>query len=327
MIIPEIIEHSDGWHQIRLKNIGGSEIAGLFHQQADYQHSEYTLWAVKSGKIPAPPVDQSPGSRVWFGTKLEPHIAAMAAEVHGWKIEKGGYCQDDTTPGMACSLDYKIVEPGPEEIALGFRGPGVLQIKNIDLIQHKRSWTLDEPPPYILLQLQQEIACSGCAWGVIVGMVGGNQLPAYRYAARPKMIGLIRERITLFWQRVRDNRAPPVDGSDSTAETLATLFPTLLDDVPVDLSNDNEFPEICAGLLVAEADRKAAAANEQEFKNRLGEKMAGHKRAVCTGFAINGVFTPANTGTRAGDLPPDKIIGARKASIWFRVKELMGMAA
>jgi predicted phage-related endonuclease len=323
MIVSEIVEHSDGWHAARLKNIGGSEIAGLFGVQADYAQSAYTLHMVKSGRIPAPPVDNSPGSRVWFGIKLEPTIAALAAELYGWNIEKGGYCLDDTTPGMACSLDYLISEPGPEEIKLGFTGKGVLQIKNIDGIQFRQKWTGDEPPFPILLQLQHEIACSGCTWGVIIGMVGGNELPAYRYAKREKTIALIRKRVTEFWEGVRAGKPPLVDGTDSTAAAIAALYPTLGIEAPIDLSTDNELPEICAGLIVATADRKGAEANEQEYKNRLRDKLKGHKHGVCNDYAINGVFTKANPGCRAGDLPPDQIIGKRAESIWWKVKELV----
>lgn len=327
----EIVEHSPDWHAIRQKNIGGSEIAALFRRQADYQMSEFTLHMVKSGRIPPPPVEDGPGSRIWFGTKLEAVIGAMAAELYGWKIRKGGYCTDDIVAGMACSLDYVITEPGPREIELGFEGPGVLQLKNIDMIQHKRSWTpaaidaLPEPPEHIVWQLQHEIACTGYTWGAIVGMVGGNQLPAYRYPARPVVIDAIRERVARFWTRVRDGILPLVDGSDSTADALDVLFPPLPGDEAVDLTADNELPQICAGLIVATADRKQATDNENELKNRLAEKMRGHKRAIATGYAINGVFTAANLGERAGDMPPDKIVGARKASCWYRPKELLGM--
>lgn len=322
MTILYIPEHSPEWHAVRLKNCGGSETAALFGVQEDYAQSEYTLHLVKSGRIPAPPVDNSPGSRIWVGTRKEPFIAETGAELYGWKIEKGYYTLDDTTPGMAASIDYLITEPGPEEIKLGFRGRGVLQIKNVDGRIFRDKWTGDEPPFPILLQLQHEIACSGLTWGVILAEVGGNEYPAFRYAARDKTITLIRERVAHFWQRVREGKLPLVDGTNSTADALAALYPTLVGDLPVDLTTNNEASEICAGFLVAQADAKGAEANLQNWKNRLRDLMGSHKRAVCNGFAINGVFTPANEGAAAGDLPPDQIIGARKASAYFKVREL-----
>ena len=121
-----------------------------------------------------------------------------------------------------------------------------------------------------------------------------------------------------FLKGIAENKPPLVDGTNSTADALAELYPLPPNEAPIDLSADNELPEICAGLLVARADRKGAEANEQTYENRLAEKMAGHKRAVTNGFAINGVFTPENPGRTA---EPGEIIGARKASIWFRVKE------
>lgn len=322
MTILDIPEHSDAWHAVRLKNIGGSEIGGLFGVQEDYAQSAYTLHMVKSGRIPAPPVDNSPGSRIWVGTEKEPFIAAIGAKLHGWKIAKGGYCLDDTTPGMACSLDYLITEPGPEEISLGFTGLGVLQIKNVDGRIAREKWTGGEPPFPILLQLQHEIACSGLTWGVILAEVGGNEYPAFHYAARERTITLIRDRVTEFWRRVRDGRPPVVDGTSSTADALAALYPTLAGELPVDLTTNNEASEICAGFLVAQADFKGAEANLRSWTNRLRELMGSHKRAVCSGFAINGVFTPANKGMPAADLPPDQIVGQRRASAWFKVKEL-----
>jgi len=320
MIFSGIAEHSESWHAIRLRNIGGSEIAGLFNVQADYAQSAYTLHMVKSGRIPAPPVDDAPGSRIWFGTRLEATIGTMAAELHGWRIEKGGYCVDDTTSGMACSLDYLITEPGPEERKLGFTGPGVLQLKNVDWLQHKRKWTDDEPPFPILLQLQHEIACANCTWGAIVGLVGGNDLPVYRYTRRERTVALIREAVTAFWQRIRDGKPPPVDGSDSTADALAALYPAIAEDVPLDLTTNNEASEICAGFLVATADRKGAEKAEQAWKNRLAELMAGRKHAVCNGYVINGVFIADNPGRPA---EPGEIIGKRAGSKRWTVKELV----
>lgn len=324
MTIIQVEEHSEAWHQIRSKHIGGSEISGLWGVQAGWGMSAFTLHMVKSGRIPAPPVDSGPGSRIWFGIKKEPLIASMAAELYGWALQKGSYNIDDTTPGMGASIDYIITEPGPEEVKLGFSGPGVLQIKNSDAIEFRRSWTEDEPPFSILLQLQHEIACSGLSWGVIVPEVGGNSLPAFRYAARERTITMIREKVTEFWQRVRDHKPPHVDGSDSTADALAALYAGVPEDLVIDLTTNNEAAEICAGVIVASADRKGAEKNEQVWKNRLAELMAGRKRAICTGYAINGVFVADNPGERAGDLDPDKIIGKRAGSKRWTVKELVG---
>jgi len=307
------------WHAIRRQNVGASEVAALFGEQPDFAQSAYTLHMVKSGRIPTPPVDDGPGSRVWFGKYLEPTIARMAAAMWGWWTDKGTYCTDDTTPGMAASLDYIVREPGPDEIAKGYTGPGALELKNADWLAHRKSWDGGDPPMHILLQLQQQLACSGYTWGCIVCLVGGNQLVKYHYVPRPRIIDAIRERVTQFWADVRAGKAPPVDGTDSTAAALKVLYPSLGDDEPLDLMTHNEASEAAAQFMIAQADKASADARYIEARNRLEGILQGRRRAVCQGFSINVAVTPDNPGRVA---MPGEIIGRRAGSRRFTVREV-----
>jgi predicted phage-related endonuclease len=321
-----VVQGSADWHEIRAKHIGSSECPGLFNVQAGWGQSRFTLWQVKSGIIPPPPVDDSIGSLVWFGKKLEPIIGAMAAEIYDWDIVPGPYATDDECPGSGASLDFYAKRPGPEEELLGYTGPGVIETKNIGLVQFFRDWTGGEPPWHIIIQLQQLLACSGCEWGAVAPLVDGNQIPVYRYKARPHVIDAIRREVTDFWQSVRDRRPPPIDGSNSTADTLKTLFPPRPDDEVLDLMRDNEMPTLAAGWIVAEADFKSAEKRFLEVKNQIAAKMKGSKNAICNGFEIRGTFNPGSPGAHAGDLQPDKIVGARKSSLWWKVRELFDEA-
>jgi len=307
----EVNEHSPEWHAIRRRNIGGSEIAALFGLHAGFGQSAYTLHHVKAGHIEAPPVDDGPGSRVWFGVHLEPVIAKMAAELYGWKLDKGWYCTDDTTPGMACSLDYVIAAPGDAEEALGFTGPGVLQLKNTDWLNAKREWVNGEPPHWIVLQLQHEMACAGLTWGAIVPLVGGNELPVFRYAARPRTIAEIRQTVSEFWDDVRAGREPPADGRDSTAAALKALYPTLESDEAINMEFDNRMPDLVTQFLVARENRKASNEAYDTAKNEIEEKLKGHTRAYGLGWNIK-VSVRRGSPDRAAK--PGEIIKGRAAS-------------
>jgi len=320
MTILQIAENTPEWHAIRLKYIGGSEVAGLFGVQPEFGQSHFTLHQVKSGRIPAPPVDDAPGSRIWFGRRLEPTIAILAAELHGWQIEKGGYCIADDMPGMACSLDYVIVRAGAEEERLGFTGPGVLQIKNSNWLAHKRGWTGNEPPLWILLQLQHEIACAAYTWGAVACLVGNDELPAYRYAARPRVADAIRQKITAFWTDVQAGRAPNTDGTESTAEALRAMFPSLPDEVPVDMRGQADIEEICVGFLTAQADLAASKRNFQNAKNALEARLEGHTLAECDGF---GVSVAVSRERRARVAKAGETIPGRRAGRRITVKEIM----
>lgn len=309
------------WHAIRAGNVGSSEVAGLVDRQAGWGMSKYTLYQVKKGIIPPPPVDDSPGSIVWAGKRLEPVIGPMAAELNGWDIVPGPYATDDACAGSGASLDFLIQHPGPEEVRRGWTGPGVLETKNIGLVQHFRDWTGGEPPAHIIAQLQHLLGCSGFTWGAVAALVNGNEIQVYRYTARPGLIDGIRAAVSDFWASVRAGTPPAIDGSESTAETLKTLFPPKPAEPALDLTADNEMPALAAQWLVCDANAKASDKAFQEVKNQIAVKMAGHKHAVCQGFEIRGTFTAGNDGTPAGDLPPDRIIGARKAALWWKVRE------
>jgi predicted phage-related endonuclease len=313
-----IKEKTPEWHAIRLKNIGGSEIAGLFGLHAAFGQSAYALHMVKSGRIPEPPVEDGPGSRVWFGVHMEPIIAAMGAELYRWTLEKGGYCTDDQQPGMACSVDFVITEPGPAEVELGFTGPGILQIKNTDWLNHRREWVGGEPPHWILLQLQHEIACAGYAWGAILPCIGGNELPVYRYAARPVTAALIRDRIAEFWEGVRTGKPPSIDGSDSTADAIRAAFPSVPDTQPIDLRGHNELPFICTQFILARENKKASDSAYQAAKNELEAILAGHTKAETDGYRIT-VAVVKETPPRAPG--PGEMIGGRASSRRLTVTE------
>lgn len=269
------------WHARRATVVGASEVAALFECQPDYAMSLYALWHVKTGRVPPPPVA---GERVAWGIRLEQVIAEGAAEQEGWTIAKGGWIADRIQPGMGATLDY-LIEDGDAA------GPGVLEIKNVDWLVHRRTWTDGEPPPHILLQLQQQLACSGRTWGAVVGLVGGNELRVYRYDARPKTIAAIRAKIAAFWQSIAENKPPPVDGSASATHVLRELFPDAIDD-EVDMTGHNELPEACAAFECARRARSEANDAYDEARNRLQAIIGGHKRAVTTGWRVTQSITP-----------------------------------
>jgi predicted phage-related endonuclease len=303
------------WHSIRARNVGSSEIGALFdlpdHQVPAYMMRRFALWHVKAGNAPPPPVD---AVRPKWGLRLEQTIAEAAAEMQGWEIAKGGYVTDPATPGLGCTLDYVILSDPEED------GPGALEVKNIDWLVHKRSWTDDEPPPHVLLQLMHQLAATGYSWGAVAGFVGGNDLRIYRYKARPKLIAEIRRRVTEFWASIEAGTPPPVDGSDSASAILASLYPEVADDA-VDMSLNNEWAEAANRLFDAAAGRKVANYAYEEARNRVAALLDGHKRGYGNGWAVTCSVTPENPGREP---KPGELIGKRAEVRRYSVKEMVG---
>lgn len=301
------------WHELRSRHVGGSEISCLFDLAPEdtpaYIRSRWALWQIKAGHAPPPPVENP---RVRWGLKLEAVIAQAAAADNGWVIRNGGYVSDPTTRGLGCTLDF-IIESDPDE-----EGPGALEIKNVDWLQHKRRWTNDEPPPHILLQHQHQLAATGYKWGAVTALVGGNDLRTYRYQARPRLIADIRRKVTEFWASIDTGQEPPIDGSDSASDILRALYPEIVDDA-IDLSTNNEWAEAAHAFFNAGADRRAANAVYEEAKNRVVQLLGGHKRAFGNGWAVNTSITPENPGRPP---KPGELIGKRAETRKYSAKEM-----
>jgi putative phage-type endonuclease len=309
MTIIALREHTAEWHAHRLSFIGGSEVCALFGVEPETFPSHYALWHIKQGLTPAPHLDDE---RVTWGSRLERAIARGAAREEGWALRKGGYAMADDTPGMGCSLDGIITKPGPKERAEGVTGPGVLQVKNVDFGVYKARWLNGMPPEHIVLQVQHEMACTGFSWCAVAALVGGNSLKVVRIKASLRTADRIKAAVNAFWQSIRDNRPPPVDRSDSTADVLRAMREVLDpdNDAPYDLSHVPGIDAICFGLNTASADRLEAEKIEQGWKNRLIAAMGNHTRAVvpAAGYAIDVAITAARPARRAqlGEIIPGR---------------------
>jgi predicted phage-related endonuclease len=297
------------WHALRAQHIGASEVATLFGVAPDYMPGIFALWHVKAGRVPREDIGNQ---RMRWGLLLEDAIAAGAAEMEGWEVLPGLYASRD---GLGATLDRRIAAPGPNDA--GCTGPGVLELKNADWLMHKRSWG-DEPPMHILLQLQAQLLTTGCTWGAVAVLIGGNDLRIYRYQARPRLQAEIAARVASFWASVKADQPPQPDGSDATYRALMALMPDA-DKQPIDLSEDNEVPSLCAAYLHAGADERAAKARKDEARNRLLEKLAGHEWAHLTGFRLTQAIVAAKPPRPAA---PGEIISGRAESRRITVKEL-----
>lgn len=276
---PDVIQGTAAWLERRKGTIGSSETASLFGVQEAYAASAFTLHQVKSGKMAEPPVDSSPGSRIWMGKHFEPTIAAMAKELYRWPSLEypGPWCTDEVCPQMSASIDG-IIEPGPEELALGFQGPGLLETKFIQWLAYRKSWTNGEPPYQTILQAQHGCACEKLAWGCVVVLVGELGLQAYRYRAREGTINLIRDRVNDFWKGVRADRPPDPDHTASSAAALKQMFPGK-EEGGVLWFEDEDTDTLAAAFLIAQANRQESNRVYEAQRNLLLWKLKGNTAA------------------------------------------------
>ena len=279
------------WLALRQRYVGASEVAALFHAQPDYALGHLALWMVKAGRMEPPKVD-TPRTRA--GLALEDAITALAADQEGWTIAPGVYASHAC--GLGATLDRIITAPGANDE--GMSGPGCLELKVVDWLQHRRGWTGGEPPLHILLQLQAQLLCTGYSWGAVAALVGGNEVHVYRYTARPRLHADMVRRVSGFWQSIEAGRTPNADDSDSAWKALAAANPDLSDDVQ-DLADDAEANALALEWLRQQAARKAAEKAEAAAKHALVQRLGSAGRAQGDGWRLT-----------ISDVPetPDRII-------------------
>lgn len=262
------LESEDHWRALRAKHVGGSEVAALFNEHP--QITKFELWYRKAGMLPEP--DLSDNDRVFWGTTLEPAIAAGVAKIHGWNVRKvHRYLTHPGVPGFGGSLDYEITSHE--------RGPGVLEIKTADWLV-VRGWEDGEPPLNYELQVQSYLALTGRAWGTMAVLVGGNDLRLFEYERRPQTIDIVERAVADFWQSIREGK-PPAPDFKTDGDAIAQLYGSVTSGKTVDLSTDNRLPDLIAEYQRAAAQAKAGEEAKQAAKAEMLTKIGDAEVVVC----------------------------------------------
>lgn len=178
-------------------------------------------------------------------------------------------------PWMIASVDRFVVgHTGDGGMPLPQPGVGVLEIKNAHLMM-RDEWTGDEsnhePPVEYQVQLQHQLAVTGAQWGSIAALIGGVSFLWQDLARDEDLIARLIDLETDFRRRLELRDPPSADGSEATRETLKALYPK--DDgraiaLPPDALEWHE------ALADAKARKKAAAADEDTYSNKLRQAIA-----------------------------------------------------
>lgn len=315
------ITSREQWLELRRNNIGASEVASLFGCQFADAPSLFELWQIKSGHISEPELKSE---RIEAGMMYEEATAHRAAKMLGLDILKSGYWKHPRIKGMGATPDYLcMAHPGgiaAEWLVKNGVNPesvGNLECKTVDYLEHKRAWS-GEPPLRVLLQDQHQKACIECEWGVLYACVGGNHWTHEFTIRRPATIDRIERRVVEFWESIRTGQVPDPDSSKSTARALAALYPEDDGEPPVDMTWDNEMPDLCLQWQVARDLRRQYENTEREASNRLIAKLGERRSAWCNGWVVSATTIGA-IPDRAAD--PGEIIKGRRGYRRLSVRE------
>ena len=304
------------WHEIRARNVGGSEVAALFGESP--YSSLYQLWHIKAGILP--PTDFSGNDRIDAGNWLEGAIISWAKSKYGMAYYQPPkmYAQHPSVTGMGCTPDAFV--EGDDKI--------IAQVKNVDAIQFGKKWksdgdNIEEVPLHIFLQCQHEMACTGAEENHLIALVGGNRLMRKIILRDNEVIKMIEDKVAFFWKTIELNE-PPMPDYKHDGDAIIQIKGKLSIGNHVDLSNDNQLTSAAVAYDQASVTIKEAEALKNEAKAIIMDRCLGYDVVTVGNHEIKIVRT---SGT------PDKVITedmvgqvqkGRSASVYPRIKTLTG---
>lgn len=294
----------DGDDAFRASVVGASEVAALFG--AHPWLTEFELWHRKAGNVATP--DFGGDERVEWGIRLEPVIIGAACDRWGYRKAR--------TPQRL--VNGAGIGGHPDQIVTcPDRGRGVLEVKTVDWLIAK-GWG-DEPPLNYLLQVMAYMGLSGCDWGDVIVLVGGNELRRFQYEFRPKLWVEIVARVRAFWASVADGDAPKPDYSRDLS-TINALYPEATDEL-VDLRTNNLAADAAARWLAGKALEKQGRAQADAAQAELLDKMGSAGVALLDGMTVKCPTVRAMPDREITPAMVGEIIKGRKSYRRFNIVE------
>jgi putative phage-type endonuclease len=307
-------ENEQAWLDLRLKDITSTECSALFG--CSPYATPYSLFHAKTGQLEA---DFELNDRIKWGNRLETAIAYGIAEDTGLRVEPFKIYARIPEMRMGSSFDFKIIGlddsyTGTDETyrdAFRENGPGIMEVKNVDGLQFKRAWIVDEhimeAPPHIELQVQHQQETADMEWTLIAPLVGGN-MPSPFLRQRDRAIGrAIIDKVGEFWHMVDTGKAPAPDFS-ADGDTIAQL---LYQDngKTVDMGDNARLKELIALHEAAGKEYKTADEKKSALKAEILTVIGHNAKVLVPGFSISAgttkdsagtLITPAHIGLRMG---------------------------
>lgn len=256
---------SSRWLAERKHHVGASEVAAVLGVSP--WSSGYDVWARKTGRIPADLANPEAEERMQWGTLLEPTILAETERRTGRRVVPAPQDVHVLHPRVAvlsCTPDGYVEDDGLAECKTSL-GYGARQV-----------WEEGVPLHY-QIQVQQQLAVTGRAYGLLAVLRTGPVLELHRIERHEGAIAMIEEVIPEWWERhVVADIPPPVDAHPATVRALEALHRGSISGV-IDLPDESEewarlLEDIKAKRTQLDEDERAVKA---QIKAAIGAAEAG----------------------------------------------------
>ena len=263
------------WLEHRRQRIGGSDASAIIGMNK--YSSAYTVWADKLGKIP--PKEDNEAMRL--GRDLEDYVAKRFTEETGKKVRReNNILINPDIPFAHANVDRMIVG---EDAGFEAKTTSVLNLK---------SFKNGEYPENYYAQCVHYLMVTGCKRWYLGVLVLGVEFKWFVVERDEAEIEALRKSEESFWEFVKSEEAPIVDGSDSTSETIKAIYPESNGDIVSLMAFEGDLQQYMtlSSLLDDVKKQKEEVANR--IKVFMGEASKGEasKYRVSWSSSIRSTF-------------------------------------
>ncbi len=247
------------WLDLRRQlGIGGSE-SGSVVGFNPYK-SAYTLWAEKTKKVP----EFSGNLTTEVGSYLEPFVAELFERETGKKVRRKNR--------ILVNTDYPWAFADVDRLVVGEKA--LLEIKTTNSLPNMRKFKNGEYPESWYCQITHYLAVSGLEKAYLAVLIGCKEFKLFEVERDEEEIAALMKAEEQFWNNVKTNTPPAVDGSESTSKTIGTIYPDSDGDSCSLMAYENDLMQYLAlgtQIKALEEQQKEMANRVKAFMNTAGK--------------------------------------------------------
>lgn len=195
------------WLALRRKSIGGSDAAGIIGLSR--WSSPYTVWADKTGRIPDKPDTEA----MRIGRDLEDYVARRWCEATGKRCRrKNAILYNRLYPFAHADIDREVVG---EDAGLECKTTSAMNVRKFQDVEF---------PEEYYAQCVHYLAVTGFSRWYLAVLVFGRGFYVYTLERDQAEIEALMQAERTFWQYVKTDSPPPVDGGMPTTEAIQTIY-------------------------------------------------------------------------------------------------------
>ena len=254
------------WLKLRSQYIGGSDAAAVVSLNSF--SSPYSLWAEKTGKVPG----FAGNLATEVGTYLEEFVAKKFEQETGKKVRK---CNQSFF-----NSDYPFAIGNIDREIIG--EDAGLEIKTTDSLNMRRFRGGEYPANYYC-QCVHYLAVTGKQRWYLAVLIGNKEFKWFTIERDEDEINALMMAEAAFWELVKTDTPPVVDGTAATTEAIKTIYAES-DESICDLT---AFSANLRQYMALKKQIKELELLADEVANKIKSFMGESGGGICDGFKVS----------------------------------------